>query len=435
MNENDIYGVWLQQAVGEGSRKVPQLLMYFGSCKGVYEADEQELRLSGILGERELFRFLDTRLEVAEEIIDACRRLDYSILTPDSENYPERLRNIPDYPAALYICGELPDIDNEVCISMVGTRRASRYGYTTATAIAKDLAAAGAVVISGCARGIDSAAHQGTLLSGGKTIAVLGCGINTRYNMDNEGLRKVISTSGALVSEYPPGAPALSFHFPIRNRIISALSLGVIVVEAGEKSGSLITANIALEQGKDIFSVPGAINTYQAKGTNRLIFDGATPIESAADVLCEYVGKFPGKLNLANLKDPDSRAFEKHVRPKWDRDAIAARYGITPEQLPDPAQKNGEQKQTADSGGKQPSDKQQRPDKRKMPYSADESVPPVGMSEEAQRVWRALNDVPKHFRELSDELGMDSDRLSRCLTELELYSAVRALPGNKYSKG
>ena len=125
MEENQLYGVWLQQAVGEGSRKVPQLLEYFGSCKGVFKADEQELRLSGILGPKELPRLMDTTIDVAEEILDACERLGYSIITPEDENYPIRLRNIPDYPAALYICGELPDIDDEVCIAMVGTRRAS----------------------------------------------------------------------------------------------------------------------------------------------------------------------------------------------------------------------------------------------------------------------------------------------------------------------
>lgn len=430
MSESELYGVWLQQALGEGSRKIPQLLEYFGSCKGVYNADEQEIRLSGILGPNELPRFLDTPIEIAEEILEACKRLGYSILTPDDEKYPTRLRNIPDYPAALYICGEFPDIDDEVCIAMVGTRRASRYGYTTATAIAKDLAACGAVVISGCARGIDTAAHQGALLSGGKTVAVLGCGINTRYNMENEGLRKVISTSGALISEYPPGSPALSFHFPIRNRIISALSLGVIVVEAGAQSGSLITANLALEQGKDVFSVPGEINSYQAKGTNRLIFDGATPIESAADVLENYIGKYPHRLTSINLQNPNSRVYEKHVRPKWDREAIAEEYGITPEAFPQkPDRKDRSDKKSSSEN------ERRRNDDGKKQQDTDASILPIGISKSAQRVWNVLDTTPKHFHELMSELAMDSSELSRCITELELYAAVRALPGNKYTKG
>lgn len=431
MEENQLYGVWLQQAVGEGSRKVPQLLEYFGSCKGVFKADEQELRLSGILGPKELPRLMDTTIDVAEEILDACERLGYSIITPEDENYPIRLRNIPDYPAALYICGELPDIDDEVCIAMVGTRRASRYGFTTATSIAKDLAACGAIVVSGCARGIDTAAHQGALLSGGKTIAVLGCGINTRYNTENEGLRKVISTCGALVSEYPPGAPPLAYHFPIRNRLISALSLGVIVVEAGAHSGSLITANLALEQGKDIFSVPGEINSYLAKGTNRLIYDGAVPIESARDVLQEYVAKFPHRLRTINLENQNSRVYEKNVRPKWDREAVAAGYGMTPEELPQKPAKKEKPAKTAHS----PSAKEPEKEAAITQPASDESLLPIGVSPSAQRVWKALDTVPKHFHDLMSELAMDSSELSRCLTELELYAAVRALPGNKYTKG
>ena len=162
MTENSIYGVWLQQVLGEGSRKVPDLVRYFGSCRKVYEADDVELRLSGLLLPADLQKFADTPLDAAEEIMEACRRLGYGIITPDDPAYPKRLLNIPDFPAALYYCGEWPDIDHEVIIGMVGTRIASRYGFTVATEIAKDLAACDAMVISGGARGIDTAAHQGT---------------------------------------------------------------------------------------------------------------------------------------------------------------------------------------------------------------------------------------------------------------------------------
>ena len=154
-------GVGRQQVLGEGSRKAPLLIRYFGSCRKVYEADDIELRLSGLLTPAELQKFAQTPIDMAEEIVEACHRLRYGIITPDDENYPKRLLNIPDFPAALYYCGEWPDIDNEVVIGMVGTRIASRYGFTAATEIAKDLAACGAIVISGGARGIDTAAHQG----------------------------------------------------------------------------------------------------------------------------------------------------------------------------------------------------------------------------------------------------------------------------------
>lgn len=429
MTGDEIYGVWLQQALGEGSRRVPQLIEYFGSCRAVYEADNTERMISGLLNQKELSMLSDTPLDAACEIVEACHRLRYRIMTPDSDDYPNRLLNISDYPAALYICGEWPDIDNEVCIAMVGTRRASRYGYGVAVNLARELAACGAIVISGCARGIDTASHNGAILAGGKTVAVLGCGINTRYNMENEGLRQVISTSGALISEYPPGAPPLNYHFPVRNRIISGLSLGVIVVEAGARSGSLITANLALEQGRDIFSVPGEINNNQAKGTNRLIFDGAVPIENAADVLCQYIEKFPHRIVSNNLANPNSMIDPKHVRPKWDRAAKAAenhkKASVETELSSDAGTHDGTAKKEAE---KMPSKPSSIPEPQ-------ESRAPLGMSESAQKVWNALGAAPKHFQDLLAELGMDSSELSRSITELELYAAVRSLPGNRYSKG
>ena len=385
MENNCIYGVWLQQVLGAGSRKAPALLEYFGSCREIYEADEQELRLSGIVGEKDISRFIDTPLDESEEIIEACERLGYDIKTPDDAEYPDRLRNIPDYPTALYISGSLPDIDNEVCIAIVGTRRASRYGYTTANEIAKDLAACGAIVVSGCARGIDTAAHQGALLSGGKTLAVLGCGINTRYNVENEGLRKVISTSGALISEYPPGSPPLNYHFPVRNRIISALSLGVLVVEAGVRSGSLITANLALEMGKELFALLGK-------------------------PLGMYILRIP-------------KEIRKEMRSR--NEALAEKYNISVDELPVRRENNKSSAGSVKRGKKRP-----EPD-----LQSKTPVLRIGMSENAERVLNELTDTPTSFEDLLTRLNMEPSELSRCITELELYSAVAVLPGNKFTKG
>ena len=431
-----VYGVWLQLVMGEGSRKVPMLLDYFGSCRTVYESDDVERKLSGLLSQSEIDKMEDTPLDAAVEIMEACRRLQYSVITPDSPKYPNRLRNIPDYPAALYVSGELPNIDDEVCISMVGTRRASRYGYNTATALSKDLAACGAIVISGGARGIDTASHQGALIGGGKTICVLGCGINTRYNLENEGLRKVISTSGALISEYPPGSPPLNYHFPTRNRIISALSLGVIVVEAGIRSGSLITANLALEQGKDIFSVPGEISNSQAKGTNKLIFDGAKPIGSAYDVLEEYVARYPHRLRLENLRDRNSRVYDKTVRPKWERDEKHTASPSRPAQKPaQSAERKAALPAQANLTGPKPIPKTTnavQPEYERVNSAAEEY--PVGMSENAVKVFKALGATPKMLQELIDELSMPASVVMQSITELEIYGAVDTLPGKRYTR-
>lgn len=416
---DEVYGVWLQQVMGEGSRKVPLLLDYFGSCRAVYESDDIERRISGLLLPGEMKKMAETPLDTAAEIMEACCRLQYSVITPDSDQYPNRLRNIIDYPAALYISGEFPNIDDEVCVGMVGTRRASRYGYNAATVLSKDLSACGAIIISGCARGIDTASHQGALIGGGKTLAVLGCGINTRYNLENEGLRKVISVNGALISEYPPGAPPLNYHFPVRNRIISALSLGVIVVEAGAKSGSLITANLALEQGKDIFSVPGEISNAQAKGTNRLIFDGAKPIENAYDVLEEYVTQYPHRLRLENLRNRNSRVYDKGVRPKWEKET-----GIA--QVPD-----------ADLKSKMQTHNNFTDKKIKLPKQECETVReeyPVGMSDNAIKVLKVLGSTPKLSQEIIDELSISASVLMQSITELEIYGMVNSLPGKRYTR-
>ena len=439
MTDNSVYGIWLQQVLGEGSRKVPDLVRYFGSCRKVYEADDVELRLSGLLLPADVQKFMDTPLDVAEEIVEACRRLGYGIITPDDNRYPKRLLNISDLPAALYYCGEWPDIDNEVIIGMVGTRLASRYGFTVATEIAKELAACGAIVISGGARGIDTASHQGAILSGGQTIAVLGCGINAHYNMANEGLRKLISVNGALISEYPPGAPPLGYHFPVRNRLISALSLGVVVVEAGTKSGSLITANTAAEQGKDVFAVPGEVGRSQSQGTNRLIADGAKTVSSAGDILEEYVRLFPHRLKCVNLGDRHSRAEETHVRPKWAKEE---QTGKTRDQNA-PVKHDGSEKVEKHVPEARPARKRKQTnadlnEKTESSQKAEEKAvddAPIGMSPQADKLRRALTATPKSFHDLLGELHMDSSQLSRCITELELYAAIKTLPGNKYSKG
>ncbi len=425
--EEAIYGVWLQQVMGEGSRKVPMLLEAFGSCRAVYESDEVERMLCGLLMPNEIARMKEIPLDAAQEIMEACERLHYTVLTPDCGDYPERLRRLPDYPAALYISGRLPDIDNEVCIGMVGTRNASRYGYNVAMNMAADLAACGAIIVSGGAKGIDTASHQGALMSNGKTICVLGCGINTRYNRENEGLRNVIAATGALISEYPPGSPPVSYHFPVRNRIISALSLGVIVVEAGAKSGSLITANLALEQGKDLFSVPGEVGNSQSKGSNRLIVEGAKPVENAGDVLNEYLPKFSGKLKAENLMLPDMPILNKRVRPKAEKPQGGNRFVTAAPSRVENNRKNNEKTQAVAAS-------HVKAESTEKPQPTNESAYPVGMSQNAIRLCEALEAAPKQFETLAECLHISASELMRCITELELYGMIQTLPGKRYRK-
>jgi DNA processing protein len=217
-----------------------------------------------------------------------CERLAASgarVVDILSERYPKLLLEIPDPPPYLYLAGELTG--SEPAVAIVGSRRATQYGLCTATRLARDLATCGVTVVSGMARGIDTAAHWGAVKAGGRSIAVLGCGIDVVYPPENGALSQAIAQNGALVSEFPLGSAPLAENFPRRNRIISALSRGVVVVEAGEKSGSLITARYALEQGREVFAVPGNVTCVGSRGANGLIKEGAKLVERVEDILEE----------------------------------------------------------------------------------------------------------------------------------------------------
>jgi DNA processing protein len=210
------------------------------------------------------------------------------ILTLGEENYPKRLKEIYDPPPVLYVRGELRKQD-ELAISIVGSRKTSPYGRWFTERVSRELAQQGVTIVSGMARGIDSVAHQGAISEGGRTIAVLGCGVDIVYPRENRRLCEQVIDHGAVVSEFPMESPPEAGHFPKRNRIISGLSLGVVVVQAGKDSGSLITANYALEQGRDVFAVPGNVGAESTQGTNHLIKQGAKLVESSEDILQEIL--------------------------------------------------------------------------------------------------------------------------------------------------
>ena len=232
MNKNTPYWVWLQSALGAGAR-IKEIIEYFGGAKAVYNAGETEWKMSPVFVPRQVEHLKNTPLDVAEDILTVCRLNSWQILTPEDAAYPQRVYEIENPPAALYVSGTLPDIDSSVVIGIVGTRKASDYAVKAADVMSRGISRLGAVVVSGGALGVDTAAHNAALLSGGKTVAVLGCGLGTNYLMENKPLRDAIAANGALVTEFPPFTKASRYTFPIRNRIISALSLGVLVVEAG----------------------------------------------------------------------------------------------------------------------------------------------------------------------------------------------------------
>ncbi len=278
--------IWFANLKGIITRKKNELLELFGTPDSIYRADAIALAKSGILNRENIEAILSAEpRKTVDETMEKLVLNNISVITQEDEAYPELLKNIADPPVCLYVKGNIER--EEMSIGIVGSRRASGYGITTTKKISSELAEYGICVISGMARGIDTAAHHGALSSGGRTIAVFGCGLDIVYPPENRRLMERIIENGAVVSEYPPGTIPAPHHFPVRNRIVSGMSIGILVVEAGEKSGSLITAQLALEQGRDVYALPGNVISINSRGTNKLIQDGAKLITSVYDIIDE----------------------------------------------------------------------------------------------------------------------------------------------------
>lgn len=277
---------WVRLSCLEGLRNTIKidLITALGTAKNVYDASKEILFRAGFTNNNYINYYSETLQQESQIIIDKCIKNNIKIVTIIDDEYPELLKFISDPPVVLYVLGVLPKSNY---IAVVGSRKASGYGIETASKMSANLSLLDITVVSGMARGIDTAAHSGALEVGGTTVAVLGCGLDIVYPPENKGLMNRIVESGAVISEYPPGSPPSTNHFPSRNRIISGMSLGTLVVEAGMKSGSLITAGCALEQGREVFAIPGNINNTNSMGTNRLIKDGAKMVLTIDDLLEE----------------------------------------------------------------------------------------------------------------------------------------------------
>ena len=297
------YWVWLAECRGVSNQARLALLRHFGSPEDVFYADTGEILLTEGITREQAKALEDHKLDKADKILADCQRLGLRILTIQDAEYPGRLQNIYDPPCLLYVKGRLPAIDEEAAVAVVGTRDCTPYGVACAEKLGYGLASGGAVVVSGLAKGIDAAASRGALRAGGVTVGVVGNGLDVHYPYESRYLYEDIAAAGALLSEYPPGTEPAGNHFPARNRIISGLSLATLVVEAPERSGALITAETALEQGRDVFAVPGPIDAPASVGCNRLIRDGAGLVSDAWDILREYAGRFPEKLKQDEARE------------------------------------------------------------------------------------------------------------------------------------
>ncbi|MGN0520265.1 MAG: DNA-processing protein DprA [Candidatus Fimenecus sp.] len=400
MND-EIYWIWLLRCLGPAA-PIADMIEVFGSARGVYEAGTVEWRLSGILTAKQIAALSKYSPSESGGVLRACRENDWEILTPDSVYYPQKLRELRNFPPVLFLQGDKEVLLREVKIAMVGTRKATNYSLRVATALAQSLSAAGVTVVSGGALGIDSAAHSGALRAGGKTIAVLGCGLGTDYLRENAALRREISENGALITEFLPFSPASRTTFPLRNRIISALSLGTVVVEAGEHSGSLITARYAMEQGRDVFAVPGDVISSAFTGANKLIHDGAKPVFSPLDILEEYVYTYSDTIN----PEAAERVFQT-VQKLPPHRSVPAHAENAPA-----AQKAAPPKASANPVG----------------------ILPETASKNAQAVYAALGNGERHIDELCEATALSVGEALAALTELELYGCAALTQGKKYKK-
>ena len=309
------YWVWLSELKGLRNQTRLALLRRFGDPESIFYADADELLLTDGV-ERSQLKLLENHdLAPADRILADCQRLDIRLLPLSDAAYPGRLKNIYDPPALLYCKGRLPLLDDLLCVAVVGTRDCTPYGAACAEKLGFGLASGGAAVVSGLAKGIDAAAIRGALRAGGVTVGVVGNGLDVYYPYESRYLYEDVASAGILLSEYPPGTEPASGHFPVRNRIISGLSLAALVVEAPEKSGALITAATALEQGRDVFAVPGPIDAPVSVGCNCLIRDGAGLVSDASDILREYEGRFV--LNLKESREqPETLGYQARMAPE-----------------------------------------------------------------------------------------------------------------------
>ncbi len=335
--ENISYWVILNLIAGVGCVRIKKLLECFGTPEGILSASRNDLQKVEGVGRELASRIAGWKETVdVERELELVRRYDATVLTLDSETYPPQLREIYDPPVVLYVRGEIAARDKQA-IAIVGTRQPSFYGRMITEDLAKKLAMRGFTIVSGMARGIDSAAHRGALSVKGRTIAVLGCGIDQVYPPENAKLMKEIMDSGAVVSEFPMGTQPDRGNFPRRNRIISGLSLGVVVVEAAKSSGSLITASCALEQGREVFAVPGKVDSPKSYGTHRLIKEGAKLVQDVDDVLEELnievesrgdSKRAPEDVLCPDLKEEERKVYELLSSDPCQIDVICGKVNL-----------------------------------------------------------------------------------------------------------
>lgn len=388
------YWVWLSAQTGVSPAAKAALLRHYGDAETAFFAPSGEFgRIRGIsAGDAAVLESRD--MSRVGDILAECRRLDIRPVTMQDADYPRRLRNIFAPPAVIYVKGKLPELDDEAAIAVIGTRKASPYGLKMGSRLAFEIVRCGGIVISGLTTGVDAAAARGALLADGVCIGVLG----TSHDLEKGSLARDVSVKGALISEYPPGTQPLKSHFRDRNRISAGLSVGVAVVEAPEKSGALLFAAEANEQGKEIFAVPGNADAPNSAGTIALMQEGAKPVRTGWDILCEFAELFPGKLRQAEAAE-----------------------------MPEIG------KNDAENGEKEPEEAKKGIDKEKSRGYIDLKEQLAQLSEEQLKIISAIDKGASHIDDVIENTGLSTPKVLAQLTVLEIKGFIKREPGKRIS--
>ncbi len=394
------YWIWLSNCLDTPSSHLKPLLERYKTPLAIYKTPISDLQSTYLLSPNELKRFNNKSLDRVYRIIEECEESKIRIISFDDPRYPQLLKEISNPPACLYMKGNLENFNNLPIVCLVGKRESTDYGIKCAWSLSARLTLGGILVLSGGALGVDAASHEGALAVGGKTIAVLPCGINYPYLKTNAFLRKLIADNGCLISELPPNTPLYQNAFQIRNRLLSGISRGIVVIEAAKISGALITARHALEQGRDVFGVTGRPNDPNHEGVNALLRDGAKPIFTADDIFSEYESEF------ANIIDVE-RAKKENLT-KLYRSLNSSKYF------------HREPVITSNTPVSENTDK-------KIKKNIDETLP--------KNIKIVYNCIDTELFTVDDLLvsGLPFEEILAAVTQLELYGYIKAIPGGRYS--
>lgn len=433
------YWIWLSALERLKTKTKNLLIEHFSDPLSIYYANESEYRFIPNISKRELEALRDKNLEPAERILAQCDAKGISIMTIGDAQYPSRLKNTYDPPVVLYVKGRFPWIDDEVAIAIVGTRNASPYGMSTGERFGYELTKSGGLVVSGLAAGVDTAGAKGALKAGGSCIGVLGCAIDSVYPVGNARLYKDVAAVGALISEYPPGAETHASNFPQRNRIMSGISAGVLVVEAPKRSGALITAARASEQGRDVFVVPGNIDTANFVGSNDLIKDGAKAVMTGEDILVEYENIYPGKIRklfdgAAALQQEIPAASVKKSAPR----------SVASEKKPVRQSKASNENTTKNSGDEPKANrgflKFREPNPNRLAKKDNASAPSQALREQLTKlsgeqlaIVTAIGNESRQIDELIEATGLTAQKMLSQLTQLQVRGIVEQQAGKRFS--